>query len=222
MKLFFDRYDAGKQLATRLARYAQTRAVVVALPRGGVLVGSEIARALNVPLDIVITRKIEHPFTQAVAICAVTEDGNRVCNDWGFCGIDEGWIEHETMVAMAEVTRRRHVFGTQAPTQTIKGKTVIVTDDGIATGLSMKAALMSIRAGQPRKIVLAIPLCPREVLKELSLLVDEVIILIDEIRFLGAVGAYYTYYPAVSDAEVIACLQTTRYSWPHTLLEQHV
>ena len=206
--MFFDRYDAGNQLATKLQSYKNTDTVVLALPRGGVLVGYEIATDLGLPLDIIITRKIGHPFNKEVAICAVTEDGRRVCDDWGLCGLDDdSWLRHETEVAMTEAVRRRKMYG--AKTQlSITNKTVIVTDDGVATGLTMKAALLMVRAQKPKKIILAIPVCPRDVLAELTDLVDEVVILDKDKEFRGAVGLYYTHFAEVYDKEVVVCLKS--------------
>ena len=206
--MFFDRYDAGNQLATKLQSYKNTDTVVLALPRGGVLVGYEIATDLGLPLDIVITRKIGHPFNKEVAICAVTEDGRRVSDDWGLCGLDDdSWLRHETEVAMTEAVRRRKMYG--AKTQlSITNKTVIVTDDGVATGLTMKAALLMVRAQKPKKIILAIPVCPRDVLAELTDLVDEVVILDKDKEFRGAVGLYYTHFAEVYDKEVVVCLKS--------------
>lgn len=206
--MFFDRYDAGNQLATKLQSYKNTDTVVLALPRGGVLVGYEIATDLGLPLDIIITRKIGHPFNKEVAICAVTEDGRRVSDDWGLCGLDDdSWLRHETEVAMTEAVRRRKVYG--AKTQlSITNKTVIVTDDGVATGLTMKAALLMVRAQKPKKIILAIPVCPRDVLAELTDLVDEVVILDKDKEFRGAVGLYYTHFAEVYDKEVVVCLKS--------------
>lgn len=203
--MFFDRYDAGKKLATMLRPYKNTDAIVLALPCGGVLVGYEIATELGLPLDIVISRKIGHPFNKEVAICALAEDGRRICDDWGLCGLDDSWLQHETEVAIAEAVRRRKAYGAKTPLS-ITDKTVIVTDDGVATGLSMKAALLMVRSQKPKKIILAVPVCPKDVLTELADLVDQVIILDKEKEFRGTVGAYYTHFAEVYDKEVITCL----------------
>lgn len=206
---FFDRYDAGRRLAKKLTSYTNSDSVVLALPRGGVLVGHEIATRLHIPLDIVITRKIGHPLNKEVAICAITEDGRRVCDDGGLFGLDEAWVQNESAIAMGEALRRRHIFGA-SKTIPITGKTVIVTDDGIATGLTMKAALLTIHAQKPKKVVLAIPIAPHEILKEMRSQVDEMVVLDTGKDYQGAVGAYYTNFPEVYDKEVIACLQSTK------------
>jgi putative phosphoribosyl transferase len=208
-KLFFDRYDAGKQLAKKLKSYSNSDAVVLALPRGGVLVGYEIATHLHLPLDVIITRKIGHPLNREVAVCAITEDGRRVCDDGGLYGLDESWIAYEVAVAMDEAVRRRKLFGADRAVS-LAHKTVIVTDDGIATGLTMKAALLMIRSQKPKKIVLAIPVCPAEVLQEFRDQVDEIVRLDSGANFRGAVGAYYTHFPEVYDTEVIACLKSSK------------
>ena len=204
--MFLDRYDAGQRLAVKLKEYKNSATVVLALPRGGVLVGHEIATELNLPLDVVITRKIGHPLNKEIAICAVTEDGRRVCDDYSPYAVDKNWIDRESQLAVKEATRRRLVYGVLTP-QSLRDKTVIVTDDGIATGLTMKAALMSIPSQKPRKIVLALPVCPPEVLRELKSQVDEVVVLDESKPYRGAVGAYYTHFPEVSDKQVVDCLK---------------
>jgi putative phosphoribosyl transferase len=219
--MFFDRYDAGKQLAKKLTSYTNTDSVVLALPRGGVLVGHEIATRLHLPLDVVIISKIGHPMNKEVAICAITEDGRRVCDDGGLYGLEESWIEHESAIAMGEAIRRRQVFGAGMAIQ-ITSKTVIVTDDGIATGLTMKAALLMIHAQRPKKVVLAIPVAPHEVQKELRDQVDELVVLDTGKDYRGAVGAYYTHFPEVHDKEVITCLKSTRGAPKKLLVPMHM
>lgn len=209
--MFFDRYDAGDRLASKLQLYKDSDSVVIALPRGGVLVGHQIATALHLPLNIVITRKIGHPLNREVAVCAVTEDGQRVCGNGDYM-FDKSWIKHETALAKEEALRRRHVFGVH-PLIPIKGKTVIVADDGIATGLTMKAALLMIRAQKPKKIVLAIPVCPYEVYINLRKEVDEIVMLDESKEYRGSVGAYYTHFPEVFDDKVITCLQDAKLSY---------
>ncbi len=205
MKIFFDRRHAGKQLAQQLSEYRGSDAVVLAIPRGGVVVGHELATRLGLPLDIVITKKIAHPCDPTVAVCALAEDGARVCDDGGLYGLDDEWIQHELVLAQREAVRARYSFGAFFP-QSITGKTVLLTDDGVATGLSMKAALVSLRANQPRRIVLAIPIGPLAVLAELALLVDEIVVLSADRSYRGVVRAYYADFPEVSDDEVAMCL----------------
>ena len=136
-------------------------------------------------------------------MCAITEDGQRICDDDGLYGLDEKWIEHESVMEMAEAVRRRQTYGRDA-TRPLTNKTVILTDDGIATGLTMKAALLMVQGQKPSKIVLAVPVAPYDVLQELRDQVDEVITLDTPKDYQGAVGTYYTHFPQVSDKEVIA------------------
>lgn len=205
MKLFFDRFDAGRQLAQRLRSYADTDSVVLALPRGGVLVGYEVAKQLRVPLDVVIACRVGHPLNKEFTVCAVTENRKRVCAEDGLYGLDEEWIGEEVTLAIDEVARQRQMFGA-SETIPIKGKTAIIIDDGITTGLTIKAALLMVRAQMPKRIVLGVPVAPYAVVKELSDQVDEVVVLENDKAYKGSVGAYYTYFPKIQDEEVITCL----------------
>jgi predicted phosphoribosyltransferase len=218
--LFIDRYDAGRRLVKKLSQYKNADAVVLALPHGGVLVGQEVAAGLGIPLDIVITQKIGHPLNRRVAICAVAEDGRRICSGYGFCGLDEDWIENETILATEEAIKKRRKFGLQLPIS-IKGKTVIVVDEGVTTGLSIKAALLTIKAQKPNKIVLAVPVCPHEVVRELEGQVDNLIVLACSYRHHDSVDDYYVFFPEVSDREVIANLKNKSSAHQPILIPQH-
>src|SRR3989344_4464962 len=132
--MFEDRADAGRQLTKRLAPYAGEEAIVLALPRGGVVVGREIARALGLPLDIVLTRKIGHPRNPEYAVCAVDENGELLCNDAEARSIDTEWLHEEAKREQQEARRRSSVYRQGKQPAVIRGKTVIITDDGIATG----------------------------------------------------------------------------------------
>lgn len=205
--MFFDRHDAGQHLASQIVQLSLSNPVVLALPRGGVIVGLEVARVLKVPLDIIITRKIGHPFNEEFAICAITEDGERICDEKGFCGVDASWIKNESRIQQKEAQRRRKIYTPNTVAPLLTGKTVILVDDGIATGLTITAAIFAVRKQKPAKIVVAAPVAPHEVVVTLQGLVDDVVVLIDDLHFFGSVGAYYTHFPEVSDTEVIASLQ---------------
>ena len=153
-----------------------------------------------------ITRKISHPLDKEVAVCAITEDGEVVCDEQGLCGIDESWIEAEVHTEQKEAHRRRSVYSTRKRPLSARGKTAIIVDDGIATGLTMKAAIRAIQKQHPKKVVVAVPVCPPEVRSELEVLTDETIVLIDDEHYLGSVGAYYANFPQLSDAEVVELL----------------
>lgn len=204
--MFFDRYDAGKQLACKLLKYKDTDAVVYALPRGGVLTGMEVAKVLQVPLELVIACKIGHPMNRECAVCAVTEDGERICDEIGVCCVDKSWIESESSTQQAEAKRRRIMYKGNSPAISAEGKIAILVDDGIATGLTMKVAIQSIQKQKPAKIIIAAPVASHDVIVDLGWLVDEVAVIKDEDSFRQAVGAYYKHFSEVSDTEVKAAL----------------
>lgn len=205
--MFTDRYDAGRQLAAYLQEYKNEDAVVYGLPRGGVLVGLEIAKKINAQLDIVLTRKLGHPFNPDLALCAITEDGQRIYGESGLCGIGLDWIESESAIQQREIQRRRNVYKDQALDIRAAGKVAILVDDGIATGLTMKAAILAIKKQSPQKIVVAVPVAPRQVVLELEQLVDEVVVLDDAFPYRGSVGAYYAFFPKVYDKEVVVSIK---------------
>jgi len=200
--MFLDRYDAGKQLANKLLKYKGKKTVVYAIPRGGALTALEVARALEAPLDVVIARKIGHPFNKELAVCAITEDGKRTCDEVGVCCVDSSWLESETTLQLQEIKRQRQVFQGTAKLMSAKGKTAILVDDGIATGLTIKAAVLAIQKQKPEKIIIAVPVAPRSVIEELMQQVDEVVVLRDEPDFKGDVSSCYIHFPEVIDAEV--------------------
>jgi len=204
--MFFDRDDAGKQLAQKLKGYTGTNAVVYAVPRGGVVTGREVSRALDVPMDIVVACRVIHPMNKECAVCAVTEDGERVCDEVGVCCLDDAWIDVESKIQQEEARRRRRVYrGSETPLSA-EGRTAILVDDGVATGLSMKAVILAIQKQKPRKIVVATPVAPHRIVTELNQLVDEMVVLKDESHYKGTVSMYYKHFHAVSDKEVQAAL----------------
>ncbi len=203
---FADRQEAGKLLAAALLPYRGDDVVIYALPRGGVVLGAEVARALQAPMDLVISRKIGHPFNPEYAICAITETGQAICNEEERAGIDAVWFQHAEEETRAEAKRRRERYLGSRTRMSADGKTAILIDDGIATGLTMFAAIADIKAMHPRRIIVAVPVIPRETAGNLERQADAVVALDIPTFFLGAVGAYYTDFPQVSDEEVIALL----------------
>jgi len=206
---FRDRAEAGQRLAQALANYGQSRdALVFALPRGGVTLGVEVARALELPLDLVIPRKVGHPRQPEYAIAAVAEFGPLATNAAEVDRVDPKWfkaaVEHERQ----EARRRRQLYLGGRAMPDLKGKTAIIVDDGIATGLTMFAAIRDIRHAGAAHIVVAVPAAPAETIENLKREVDEVVVLTGGEYYLGAVGAYYDYFPQVSDQEVIAMLKS--------------
>src|SRR3989344_5936375 len=203
---FKDRQDAGRQLARALREYSDGDSVIYALPRGGVVLGSEIANTLHIPLDLVITRKIGHPSNPEYAICAVSEDGELVCNEVEKAFVNKDWLKNAVAKEVKEAARRREVYLRGIKHIPATNITAIVVDDGVATGLTIQAALQSLRKEKPKKLMVAIPVAPHDTLNELRGSADEVVVLEDAKDYLGAVGAYYAYFPQVTDEEVIKLL----------------
>ncbi|MDO8408079.1 MAG: phosphoribosyltransferase family protein [bacterium] len=201
LPLFADRRDAGVRLAKALARYDSEDAVIYALPRGGVVLGDEVAKQLELPLALVIGRKIGHPENPEYAVCAVTEEGELVCNEEESSKLDPTWLKAAAKREQEEAKRRRAAYsGTRIPAS---GRIAIIVDDGIATGLTMCAAIRSLRHELPSEIIVAAPIAPHEVVEYLRGEADDVVVLDDSEPFLGAIGAYYSSFPQVTDEEVI-------------------
>ncbi len=198
---FENRKEAGIELAEKLERFKGKDAVVLALPRGGVVVGYEIAKSLNIPLDIIITRKIGHPRSPEYAICAIAEDGHKLCNDKELNNVDKEWFKKECIREQEEAKRRREIY-TKDKREKLGGRTAIIVDDGVATGLTLRLAIEEVKHEKPKKIVVAVPVAPRETAEEVSREVDEFVTLEAPAIYLGAVGAYYREFDQVGDEEV--------------------
>lgn len=203
---FQDRLHAGQELAKALEAYRGRPVVVYALPRGGVVLGRIVAEALGAPMDLLIPRKIGHPFNPEYAVAAVTETGETVVEKTEVADIDETWFAQEVVRQREEARRRRETYlGVHARVD-VAGKTAIIVDDGIATGLTMKAAIRELQARHPSAIFVAVPVAPLEAVRELEQMVDRVVALEAPEVFLGAIGSYYDSFDQVTDEEVIALL----------------
>src|SRR5690348_6438925 len=179
--LFRNRRDAGRRLAVALAPYRESRPIVLALPRGGVPVGFEVAKALAAPLDVLLVRKIGAPGHEELGLGAVVDghDHQLVLNEDLVRAVapPPGYIEAEKQRQLAEIERRRqHYLGDRSPVA-VEGRTVIVVDDGIATGATVKAALRGLARNRPARLVLAVPVAPGDSLNELSTECDDVVCL---------------------------------------------
>lgn len=205
---FKDRVDAGKRLAHTLKKYKGKDVVIYALPRGGVVTAKEISKYLQVPLDLIITRKIGHPQSPEYAIAATAENGHILGEKGEIESVGREWLEKEMKKEKLEAKRRREKYLQKRETIDVKGKVAILVDDGIATGLTMRVAIMELKHRKPKKIVVAIPVIPIGTAEILGKEADEVVALdiSPENEFLGAVGAYYEEFPQVSDEEVIQLL----------------
>ena len=205
---FRDRKDAGRQLAQALhQKLAGADGVVFPLPRGGVPLGLEIARVLDMPLDLIIPRKIGHPMNPEYAICAVSESGGLVCNERERARADPAWLQQRVAEERAESQRRRHRYLAGRENLPLSGKTAILVDDGIATGLTMRAAIADARKRGASRIVVAVPVMPADTAEQLARDVDQVVALSVERFYLGSVGAYYDDFHQLSDADVISMMQ---------------
>jgi predicted phosphoribosyltransferase len=201
---FRDRGEAGRLLATKLAAYANRPDVIVlALPRGGVPVGYEVARALGAPLDVFIVRKLGIPGHEELAMGAVATGGVRVLNEpiVRALGIPDYVIDAVTAWERQELERRERLYRGDRPPPAVQGRTVILVDDGLATGATMHAAIEALRRQQPARIVVAVPTAAPEVCDALRAEVDEVICAITPEPF-HAVGLWYEDFSQTTDEEV--------------------
>lgn len=206
---FYDRSDAGRRLAAELQKFKGEDVVVFALPRGGAPVAEPIATLLNAPLDLVLVRKIGVPFQPELAMGAVADGGDPVVvrNDDVIAMADVSEQEFEEVCAreLEEIERRRRLYLGRRVRPEAKGHIAIVVDDGVATGATTRAALRAVRAREPKKLVLAVPVAPPDTLESLEPEVDEIICL-ETPRALGAIGFFYRDFRQISDDEVIDIL----------------
>lgn len=193
-------------MADKLKSYAGKEVVIYAVPRGGVVLGAEIARVLQAPLDLVITRKIGHPANPEYAVCVVAENHDLLCNPAEKEALDPKWLDKAVEEERQEAIRRRKVYLGDRSRPDVGGKTAIVVDDGVATGMTFVMALREARHLKPSKLVAAIPVLPSEMVEKIKKEADEVVYLDAPEDFLGAVGSYYDQFPQVSDDEVIRLL----------------
>jgi putative phosphoribosyl transferase len=207
---FQNREQAGRALAARLGAYRNSGTVVLALPRGGVPVGREIATALGAPLDLVLVRKIGAPSQPELAIGAISdgEQPDLVLNERivGILDVEPGYLEREKTRALAEIDRRRRLYlGGRTPVA-LEGRTAILVDDGLATGMTALAALRGVRRRHPRRIVLAVPVASPEIVEMLRPEADEIVCLqvSDELM---SVGEAYLDFRQLTDEEVVALLR---------------
>lgn len=201
---FRDRREAGQLLAAELEFLKGKQDVIVlGIPRGGVVVAYEVAQAIGAPLDVYITRKIGAPYNPELAIGAVASDGG-VLLDHGLVqqlGVPESYIEAETERQRQEIERRAKEYRSDRPPLALAGKTVVVVDDGVATGATTMATLRALKKQEPQELILAIPVGPPDTVKELGKEADQVICLRTP-RLFWAVGAFYTVFDQTPDEEV--------------------
>ena len=205
---FRSRKEAGRLLAGELAEYRGQNPVVLGIPRGGIVVADELAVALDGELDMVLAHKLTTPGEGELALGAVSEGGQIFLNEAVVrqLGIDMPAIQQEKTRQLAEIRRRTRMFRSVRARVPLDGRTVIITDDGIATGATTQAAIWVVRLENPRKLVLAVPVAPEDALNRLAVDVDEVVCLRAPPSFL-AVGQFYMRFEPVTDEEVLRLLR---------------
>jgi putative phosphoribosyl transferase len=209
LRPFANRQAAGRALAGELAKRNLVDPVVLALPRGGVPVAVEVAKALKAPLDLVLVRKIGVPFRQELAAAAVVDGGQPeiVINEdvISLAGVERDYIHMQAKRELAEIERRRQAYLGDRPRAPLVGRTLIVVDDGIATGASMRAALRALRRRGPKALVLAVPVAPADTVDALRAEVDLIVCLATPQPFY-AIGLHYLDFRQLSDQEVVSNL----------------
>ncbi|MGQ9683257.1 MAG: phosphoribosyltransferase [Anaerolineae bacterium] len=204
------RSDAGRELARELAApLAGERSTVLAIPRGGVPVGAPIALALDAPLDVTVPRKLPIPWEPEAGFGAVTPEGTVVLNEEmrPYLGLADEDIRAIAREVQQETQRRLQVYRGDRPPPPVRDRTVILTDDGLATGLTMIAAIRAVRSAQPRRVLVAVPAAPRSSLQRVAAEADDVYCLIEQVAGPFAVASFYHYFPDLSDEEVVRELQ---------------
>jgi predicted phosphoribosyltransferase len=211
MILFNDRVEAGKKLASELIDLTGTNSLVLAIPRGGVVVGYEVAHALSVPLDVIIPRKIGALHNPELAIGAVTEDGTIILDDKlvQYLEVPETYIKQESEKQCSEINRRLKLYRRDTPYPNLKNRNAILVDDGIATGSTIRAALASVRKKGAKTIVIAVPVAPPSTLKIMRKEADRVVCLRTPEPF-HAIGEFYRVFNQTSDEEVVMLLKLSR------------
>jgi putative phosphoribosyl transferase len=211
VKPFVDRVDAGRRLASALKNLVDKDSVVLTIPRGGVVVGYEVAKALDLPLDIIIPRKIGAPSNPELAIGAMTEDGTVLLDEQivKSLRVSEEYIRQESEAQKREIQRRLTLYRGDVPYPILENRSVIIVDDGIATGSTMKAALASVRNRGARSVIVAIPVGPPSTIRELEEKADRVVCLRTPEPFY-AIGQFYANFAQTLDEQVTRLLKLVR------------
>lgn len=206
--MFYDRLEAGHLLAKKLDKYKNSKSILLAVPRGGVPVTYAIAQDLNLPVDLILTKKIGHPFNKEYAIGAAS------MNDYIISAkgeeVDNKYIQEEVVRVQNRLREMNRLFHAPSKPTSLKGKTVIIVDDGIATGSTLLHSIQLIKKEKPSKIIIAVPVASNSSQDKLRGEVDELIVL-ESHEFFRGVGAYYELFDQVSDEEVIKFLNSLTY-----------
>ncbi|HYF13369.1 MAG TPA: phosphoribosyltransferase family protein [Candidatus Paceibacterota bacterium] len=208
--MFLDRKDAGAKLAESLRKYKDNETIILALPRGGVELGREVADDLSVPLDIISIRKIGHPTSPEYAICAINEEGELLCNEIERAMVEEKWLKEESEKQKNEAARRARIYRAGKELPDIENKSVILIDDGMATGLTMRLAVAAVKRKKPKQTIVAVPVAPPDAIEQIMKEVQEIVVLEPPENFLGSVGAHYLEFDQVTDEKVIDLMRVSK------------
>ncbi|MDO8492014.1 MAG: phosphoribosyltransferase family protein [Dehalococcoidia bacterium] len=208
---FKDRREAGQLLAGELSSLRGQKAVVLGIPRGGVVVARELAAVLDADLDVVLARKLRSPGRSELAMGSVSEDGKLFLNEMVVqeLAVDEAFIEQERKAQLAEIARRSEMIRRVAPKVPLAGRVVVVTDDGVATGATTQAAIWAVRQERPARLIAAFPVAPQDTLSRLAEEVDEVVCLRSPPMFY-AVGQFYLRFEPLDDEVLLDILKEER------------
>jgi len=207
--IFENRYDAGRQLATWLTEYQNRSAVVLAIPNGGVLVGLGVALALNADFNIIISRKIPLPLSPEGGFGAVTDDGTTILNEDMVkrFNLSQQQINYQVSQVRAAIRQRSLLYHGKRPPSLVKDKTVLIVDDGLASGYTMMAAVESIRYRQPREIIVAVPVASAAALPKVEKIANRVVACVSGFGLEFYVSDFYHYWHEPSDEEVLQCFK---------------
>jgi putative phosphoribosyl transferase len=203
--MFNDRADAGRQLAEKLRKYSGANSILLAIPRGGVTVAYEISKELKIPVDVIIVRKVGHPYNPEYALGAVGVDGSFIHTAHGQ-GVSQEYIDSMVREKQSEAKERYLELRGDKPPIDLKDKIAILVDDGVETGSTMLMAVMLVKEKNPKKIVIAVPVAPPDTIKQLEKVADEVINLLAPYGFM-AIGQYYRDFSQVSTEEAKRMLE---------------
>lgn len=212
---FADRHEAGRRLAERLVPFADEQPVVLGLPRGGVPVAAEVADRLEAPLDVLVVRKLGCPWQPELALGALAEDGTRLVDDdlVRRTGVSAAELASVVQREQRELDERLRRYRAGRPPRSVDGRTLVVVDDGLATGSTARAALQTLRHRGAGRLILAVPVAPRDTLAAMRQVVEEVVCLHAPVDF-GAVGAYYDDFSPTSESEVASLLAAAAHREP--------
>lgn len=203
-QIFKNRIEAGQKLATLLDDCRNADAIVLAIPRGGVIVAKEIAREFGLPLDIIVTRKIGAPEYDEYAIGAIDMLGNGIFDETEKARVDKKWLENKILAEKKEAERRWGTYRKGKGDLDLRGKTAIIVDDGIATGLTMEVAIDYAKREGAQKVIIAVPVASPDTVHKLKNKAE--VRVLETPTFFSAVGEWYEYFPQVSDEEVVRAL----------------